>query len=660
MSLPSPATTPAPLARAAPVERTAGLFLLTAMTALWTWWALAEGAFFGTVLFAGGIVLYLVLVTLLGFAPLKISAGGSQEVVFLALISLALWTLVTLAWTPARDLALEYSERTLLYAAAFAGGLWLTNLLNRRMALAVVPLAVAGAVVCLVTIVTGWTTDSATNLLDEESTLDFPFGYRNAQACFLVMIAVLGTTIAARVRGPAWTRCGGAALAATAASLMLLCQSRGSVIGLVAGVVVFLLISPQRGRAVVALAVVAIPAALTIPWMLDPFEVAGADGDPLETLRTAMTAALFAGALAALLMAVVVRVGRQVADPAGAERATNRALLAMLAVGALALPVGLVASGADPIDWVGDKLSSADDGNSSTSSSRFLYTGGLQRTDYWSVALDQFADSPLGGEGAGSFRSRYLRDRTSDQAPREAHSIELELLGELGAPGLLLFVIAAGAGVFGAIRSRRLGPEAAFLTTAALAVGAAFLAQASIDWFWSFAGLTAPVIALLGSAVAPQAYALREAASRRRRGLAIAAAVAATLTLVPLWLSERWTTSAAENWGAGPAAALTALDRAAAVNPLADTPLLVEAEIARQLGDRKAALEAIAEARTRQPTEFFNYELAAKVLASANPEAALQEVELGLELNPRSQELSALGDRLRERIEREQTPASAG
>jgi tetratricopeptide (TPR) repeat protein len=265
----------------------------------------------------------------------------------------------------------------------------------------------------------------------------------------------------------------------------------------------------------------------------------------------------------------------------------------------------------------------------------------------------------LWGGGAGSFRSRYLSDRDSEQAPREAHSIELELLGELGAPGLLLFVVFVAAAVIGALRSRKLGPEAAFLTTVAFTVGAVYLAQASVDWFWSFAGLTAPVVALLGSAVAPQAYALREAASKRRRRVGIAATLLAVLTLVPLFYSARLTTDAAENWRADSDAALSALDSAAALNPLADTPLLVKAEIARQLDDTELALDALEDARTRQPKEYFNYEIAAKLLASENPQAALEEAELGLELNPRSEILGQLADRLRGRLA-DEAAGSAG
>jgi tetratricopeptide (TPR) repeat protein len=77
--------------------------------------------------------------------------------------------------------------------------------------------------------------------------------------------------------------------------------------------------------------------------------------------------------------------------------------------------------------------------------------------------------------------------------------------------------------------------------------------------------------------------------------------------------------------------------------------MLVEAEIARQLEDIDAALEALEQARTRQPTEYFNYEIAAQVLAKEDPQAALEEAELGLELNPRSQVLTELSERLRKR-----------
>ena len=53
------------------------------------------------------------------------------------------------------------------------------------------------------------------------------------------------------------------------------------------------------------------------------------------------------------------------------------------------------------------------------------------------------------------------------------------------------------------MRARRLGPDPALVSIVALTAGAYWLAHASLDWFWPYPALTAPVFALLGSACAP-------------------------------------------------------------------------------------------------------------------------------------------------------------
>ena len=649
---------PAPLLQTTPVDRVAGLFLLGATSILWTWWALAEGAFFGTVLWPGGIVLYLLLAVLLGFAPLRIRSGGPHELAFLALIGLALWTIASIAWTPARDFALDDTQRVLIYAAAFAAGLWLTNMLRQRMALSVLPLAIAGGVVCLTTIVIGWTGSAAATLLDEENTLDFPLGYRNADACFLVMVAMVGLAVMARHRGRPAIRCAGAALAAASISLAVLSQSRGSAIGLIVGLIAFLALSPQRSRALIATLIVVVPAALTVPWMLAPFDAPLTGDGATSALHVASAAAALAALAAAALGFVAISLeGRIRGGIERFERTTSHVLAALAALLLLAGAAGLVATSTDPVRWVGDRIQASDRGQAPESSSRFLYTGGLQRSDFWRVALDEFSSAPLLGDGSGAFRTTYLEQRRSDQSPKDAHSIELELLGELGAPGLLLLGFATLAAALGIRRSRKLGPEAMFVGTVGLTVGATYLAQSSIDWFWSYPGLTAPVFALIGSAAAPQAYALGEAASSRRRRSGVAVALIMAVTLVPMFISERLTTNAAEQWRNNPNAALARLDTAAAANPLADLPLLVKATIASQIGRTQVALDALEAARTRQPEEYQNYELAAQILAPDDPAAAIAQAKTGLELNPRDMQLAALIKRLERKLSR--SPAGA-
>ena len=84
------------------------------------------------------------------------------------------------------------------------------------------------------------------------------------------------------------------------------------------------------------------------------------------------------------------------------------------------------------------------------------------------------------------------------------------------------------------------GPR--LLATAALGAFAYWLAHASVDWFWHYAGVTAPVVFMLGAAAAP---ALREARERppgiAMIGVAVAlVVVVVSLAQIPLFLSERY------------------------------------------------------------------------------------------------------------------------
>jgi len=217
--------------------------------------------------------------------------------------------------------------------------------------------------------------------------------------------------------------------------------------------------------------------------------------------------------------------------------------------------------------------------------------------------------------------------------------------------------VLAGAGaVGGALRSRRLGPEAAFLSAAALAGSGAWFAQACVDWSWSFAGLTGPVLALLGSAGATSALALTPLTREIRRGGIALAAVLAVLAL-PTFAAARLTLNAAEGWRNDLDGAYSALDSAASLNPLSDLPYLVKAEIARQNDDPDLALEALDDARDRQPDEFQGYLTAAEILATSDKQRALDEVESALRLNPRSKRGLALRDQLLSGSSRSQSPS---
>ena len=121
------------------------------------------------------------------------------------------------------------------------------------------------------------------------------------------------------------------------------------------------------------------------------------------------------------------------------------------------------------------------------------------RYAYWRVALRGFADAPLRGHGAGSFRVLWLRHRTVAEGVRDAHSLELETAAELGLAGVVLLVaLLGGVARCGIVAARR---DAA-VVAGPLAALAAWTAHSALDWDWEMPALTLVAVVLAGLVVA--------------------------------------------------------------------------------------------------------------------------------------------------------------
>ena len=116
------------------------------------------------------------------------------------------------------------------------------------------------------------------------------------------------------------------------------------------------------------------------------------------------------------------------------------------------------------------------------------------RLAYWEVALDQFRASPIVGVGPGNYETRFAEFRLefgSDETPT-THNAYLNVLAELGLPGVLLFVVFLAMG-WVQLR-RRAGPDpqlrsalaAGFLVAV---VGSFFLTQQFSAPLWLLAAL---------------------------------------------------------------------------------------------------------------------------------------------------------------------------
>ena len=634
-------------ASATRTTRAAAFLILTTLTAVWAIWASREGAFFGAVFYPGAIGLCLLVILLLAYAPwrgrLALSPGAVLAVCGLG--ALSAWTLLSALWSPAADTAIEDGLRVLTYGIAFGSGLWVCNLLRGRLALSMAPLAIAGGVAGIVALVTVLSGDDLARYLEGDGTLRYPLGYRNANAAFFLIAVWPAIAVAAMREHPAGVRALMLGSATLCVNLALMSQSRGSVPAAALALAVFVLVSPQRLRALAWTALAAIPAALAIPWTLDVY-AAVQDGAPvLPALRDAARAAAISSGAAVVLGALAAAIDARL-RPSHPREPADRDVpsrgRAMVAVGATLVALALAApfiAAADPVGWVAERAEEFRAGGApdlSQGSSRFGANATSDRYDLWRVAWSDARAEPILGLGAGGFQYSYLEDRDAEQSVLDAHSVEFELLSELGFPGLAFLVLALLGAGWAALRSCSLGASAAWVSAAALAGGAYWLMHASLDWFWAYPAVTAPVFALLGAAAAPAVF---DPASRprARSRLALGVAVAAiALVMVPAYMSERYTNSAYDGWRADLDGAYSDLGRARDLNPLAEDPLLAEGEIARQSGDRARAEAAFRRAIDRKPELWASHYLLGLVLAEEDPEGARRELVVAQRLNPLS------------------------
>jgi hypothetical protein len=637
-----------------PIEP-AGLILLAILAVVWSWWAAKDGAFFGTVLLPGTILLCLTAVLLAWASPWRPSLRASWPamVALGSVAALGAWATLSALWSPAPDVAIVTGQRILTYALCFGLGVWLCSLLGTRVHLVLVPLAVAGAFAGVYTVVGMLSADAVGRYLETDATLEFPLGYRNANAAFFAIALWPALGLAAR-RATAWpVRAAALATATLCIELALLSQSRASLLAGAAALAVYLLFARDRARRLAWLVLAVLPALPIIPSLVDLFHVGTSDAP----LRTALDELHAAGRVAALTTLASLAIGvvaaftgtRVPTSPRRVEIA-NRVTVVGLVACVIAGSVVFVSEVGSPVNWIDKRVSQLESGRDidvSGKSTRFSsLSASTRRPAIWRVALLDARDDPLLGEGGGGFRYSYLveRDRNSPGAVQDAHSVELENLSQFGFPGLLMFVAAITAAFVGAMRARRLEPERAWLSIVAVTAAAYWLVHSSVD----YPALTAPVFALLGSACAPGRGPEGTRPPGRWRWWLTAGAAALAISAVPPFLSERYVNNAYDEWRVDPAQAYDDLDRAHDANPLSADPLLAEGAIAQANGDRRRAIDAFHEAIELRPEEWASYYNLARLYARRSPQRAREQLAIAKQKNPFDPQIPAFRERLRE------------
>jgi O-antigen ligase len=596
--------------------------------------ALAVGVWWALILVVG-----LGLGPRAGLRPPALAAGA-------ALAGLALLAGASAAWGASAEAALLELDRTALYLGV--GALVVVSSRPGSVPCSADGLAFGIVTVAAIALATRLFPDYAPagvsdvpSLLPGADRLAYPLNYWNGLGVLLALALPLLWRAAVAERALA----AGAAVAAVPllAATLYLTSSRGAAIAASLGTIAFLAITGNRWRALVAMSLGAAGAALAIgvlgarPSLTDgPFDSPAA----VEAGRDAALLVLFACTAAGLGYGLLVRFAR-VPPPRAAVGWALVALLVLVGAGA--------AFAADPFERFRDfqrvpaEVEQPDQG---FVPSHLLSTTGSGRWQFWEAAVDAWRGDPVLGRGAGSYEAWWARTGSIAHFIRDAHSLYLEVLAELGLVGLALLLVVLGAGAAAAIAQKRASTRERTTVAALAATLLAYAAAAGVDWMWEMTLVSVVAFACLGLLMGstgepPRADVFPRRRSRRAAVITGAALGVAWLALcaqaVPL-LTQLELAASEESVRRGDgASAQHHAEAARAIQPWAASPYLQLALVEEQGGRLDQARRRIAQALERDAEDWRLWLVSARIETKAGRIGAAQaSLERAVELNPRS------------------------
>lgn len=438
--------------------------------------AFRSGGFFSEPRLAAGIAAW--LLAAIGFvvagSPLPRSAPARVAVT--GLVALTVIVGLSILWAPIAALAQADLQRLLLYLGALLAGI---ALLRGPMGIRTVEPALAAGI--LLVVAYGLSARLLPGLVEQEASrsaagrLEQPLTYWNAVGA----LAAVGALLALRVAGDR-TRDGRIAACAAAATVPMavavyLSFSRGALLALLVGVIVILLAGADRAQVrVLGSCAVACVAACVAAGLLPAVRALEGTSSGRSSQGALMLGILVVAMAASAFIASRLRSGAP-------EGRIHVPLIA--AAGAVAVVIagfGLVALGGGSQD--GQPRFGAD--------TRRYASFESNRYEYWKVAGQMFVADPLAGQGSGSFRVVWRRDRSIDDPALDAHSLPVETAAELGLLGLAALAAMIGGiawSVARLLRERRSEAVGAAAALSALAL------HSAVDWDWEM-----PALALVG------------------------------------------------------------------------------------------------------------------------------------------------------------------
>jgi hypothetical protein len=607
-------------ASAAPSSRSPVALILAAIAvcgpaAVTAYLAYRSGGFFAgaPAIVAVALGIGLTLRLLLADAPFE-GFGPALVCATVALGCFAIWTLVSSLWSHAPAQAMIEFDRVLMYwlALVLFGSIgwtrerfvWALRILAATMTFV--------AVMALITRVAPGIHSIPVSL--ENYRLSYPLTYWNALGLFVAVAVLLCAGLATRSEEHPVAQSLAAAAIPVLVATLYFTFSRGSIGVLALGAVAFVLLAARRDLIPAALAVV--PPTLVAALLCIGTDVlsTGKYGSPAGVAEGKTLAWELLGlAVAAGVLRFALRpLDRRLAALEISAATKKRNWIAFAATAVIVIVVAGVAVDAP------HKISHGFHSFTATQApvdpealqDRLTDLNSNGRLAQWELAVEKFGEHPLDGTGAGTFARVWAQEGSGEFKVINAHSLYLEMLSELGLPGILFLavaIIAIFAGLIGRVR----GPDRV-LYAALIAASLAWAAHAAVDWDWEMPATGFFFFALGGMAIAARqgegaSWVPRAPGRMARVGLGIGCLV---LVVSPalVAISQGMLNSAVRNLQAGNCgkASHEALD-AIHVLSVRPEPYQVLGFCDSRTGEHQLAIQMLETAVDRDPGEWESY-----------------------------------------------------
>jgi hypothetical protein len=480
--------------------------------------------------------------------------------------------------------------------------------------------------------------------------LSYPIGYWNGLAAAMAIAAVLLVWLGGEARAAA-VRAAAVAAIPLPILVVYLASSRGGVAAGVVGLAVLLALGPARARMFAGLVMGAVGGALLISLASRRHELVDALGNS--------AAAAQGDQMLALSIGVVLAVGtlRFLLDDWLEGIQVSARLTRAVGVAVVIAAIAGISLAGPSNRWEEFKQVAPLEKKSTYVAAHLTSGRGSGRYQFWSTALDAFEAHPVRGIGAGGYEAEWAQHGSLARPVRDAHSLFFEAMAELGLIGLVLVLGFLG---FAAVSGSRRGPTRSRggALGAALAILAAGIVSAAIDWTWELPacfGLVVLAAALLTgpatlgpeavSSAGPQAVNGARARLLRRRpsrfGLGVATLLVGWAAIWAgglLFLTEvkLGDSRAAASAGDLASAAQDARD-AGTLQPWAAEPRLQLALVEELGSELRAADRDLGEAIQRAPDNWQLWFVRARLrVKSGDVGAARTALARARQLNPRA------------------------